>query len=293
MCPFGGRWLSGVGPPWVAARMVCHCLLIETTSGLVLVDTGFGTADVAAPERRLGKGFVKVVRPRFDPAETALQQVEALGFARRDVRHIVLTHLDLDHAGGLSDFPEAKVHVHAFEHAAATEPSFRERGRYRKPQWEHGPRWVTYRAHGDHWFGFESVRGLEGVPPEIVLIPLFGHSRGHSGVAVEVEGGWLLHAGDAYFHRDEVHAERASCPPGLELFQSLVQMDGRARRNNRDRLHRLAREQRREVQIFCAHDPIELERMAKGVRPAPRVAAQPAVSRGNGAPARSGSHGHG
>jgi hypothetical protein len=74
MCPFGGRWVSGVGPPWTAARMVCHCLLVETANGLVLVDTGFGTADLAAPDRRLGKPFVAVVRPRFDPAETALRR---------------------------------------------------------------------------------------------------------------------------------------------------------------------------------------------------------------------------
>jgi glyoxylase-like metal-dependent hydrolase (beta-lactamase superfamily II) len=275
--------------------MVCHCLLVETASGLVLVDTGFGTADMAAPERRLGRPFVAVVRPRFDPAETALQRIEALGFERRDVRHIVLTHLDLDHAGGLSDFPDAKVHLHAAEHAVATgKPSLRERGRYRTVQWEHGPRWVTYRADdGERWFGFECVRSPEGLPPEILIIPLFGHSRGHSGIAVQGEGGWLLHAGDAYFHRDEVHAEPAACPPALELFQSLVQVDGEARRANRDRLHRLAHEHGKEVQIFCAHDAIELERMARGVRPAPRPAARPAISRGNGAPARSGSHGHG
>jgi glyoxylase-like metal-dependent hydrolase (beta-lactamase superfamily II) len=36
-------------------------------------------------------------------------QVQRLGFDPRDVRHIVLTHLDFDHAGGLDDFPHATV----------------------------------------------------------------------------------------------------------------------------------------------------------------------------------------
>jgi glyoxylase-like metal-dependent hydrolase (beta-lactamase superfamily II) len=40
-----------------------------------------------------------------------LEQVKQLGFSPRDVRHIVLTHLDSDHAGGLENFPEAHVHV--------------------------------------------------------------------------------------------------------------------------------------------------------------------------------------
>ena len=94
--------------------MVCHCLLIETDEGLVLVDGGIGTGDIADPAR-LGPSWVREVSPRLDPAETALAQVRALGFRASDVRSLVMTHLDLDHAGSVPDFPHAKVHVHARE----------------------------------------------------------------------------------------------------------------------------------------------------------------------------------
>src|SRR5438477_8861370 len=51
MCPFGGRLWDGRTQVLGPAEIVCHCLLIETEVGLVLVDTGFGTRDVAQPRR--------------------------------------------------------------------------------------------------------------------------------------------------------------------------------------------------------------------------------------------------
>jgi hypothetical protein len=52
MCPIGGPLFDGFsrGP---RARLVCHCLLVETDQGLVLIDTGFGLRDVKAPYSRL------------------------------------------------------------------------------------------------------------------------------------------------------------------------------------------------------------------------------------------------
>lgn len=140
MCPYGGRRLLGSGGP-LTGRLVGHCLLIETDRGLVLVDTGFGTGDVADPGR-LGRAFLTAVRPRLTLAGTALHRIRALGHDPRDVRHIVLTHLDADHAGGLGDFPEARVHVLAEELAAARTLATRgERDRYRPVQWAHRPHW--------------------------------------------------------------------------------------------------------------------------------------------------------
>ena len=54
------------------------------------------------------------------------------------MRHIVATHLDPDHSGGLPDFPEAEVHVLAPELDAALHPSLDDRPRYRGAHWKHG-----------------------------------------------------------------------------------------------------------------------------------------------------------
>ncbi len=261
LCPHGARLINGEGGLFSPAHVVCHCLLIEAADGLVLVDTGFGAEDARNP-RQLGAMFRALMRPRPTLAETAIAQVESLGFTAGDVRHIVTTHLDLDHAGGLPDFPAAEVHVFAPELAAALRPSLRERTRYiGGAHWTHNPRWVEHRATagGDSWFGFDSVRILPGLDTEILLIPLLGHSRGHTAVAVNSGERWLLHCGDGYFNHGEL-ATPPSCPPVLRIFQTVMATDNGARRANQERLRELAASHGDEVAIFCAHDPHELAR---------------------------------
>ena len=253
MRPHGG--LGGrLAPP----SLVSHCLLVERADGLLLVDTGFGTADLADP-RRLGRPFVTAMRPALDRAETALARVEALGFSAGDVTDIAVTHLDLDHAGGLADFPAARVHVFADELAAARAPRLRERARYVAAQWAHGPLWVEHRVAGEVWEGFASVQVLGD---DVLLVPLRGHTRGHCGVAVRRPGGgWLLHAGDSYFYAGEV-ATPPSYLPGLVLFQKAMATDESARRHNQQRLRDLRAARGAEVTVFSAHDPEELAALA-------------------------------
>jgi glyoxylase-like metal-dependent hydrolase (beta-lactamase superfamily II) len=251
-----------IGGRVTPARIVAHCLLVESADGLTLVDTGLGTGDLADPRRRLG-AMRAVLRPALDPAETAASQVRSLGHSVSDVTDIVVTHLDLDHAGGLGDFPAARVHVFSDELAAArARTSPKERSRYVKAQWAHGPNWVTHEVAGDSWLGFESVRVLGD---DVLLVPLRGHTRGHCAVAVRRPGGgWFLHAGDGYFFHGEKETP-PSCPSGLRIFQTLVQMDRSARHANQERLRSLYAEHgpdasaQEVVTMFSAHDAAEFD----------------------------------
>lgn len=268
MCPLARRWVNGDGGLFERGLMPAHCLLVETpASGLVLVDAGFGTADLAAPSQRLGGLFTTLIRPSAE-ATPALAQVKALGFDPKDVRHVVVTHLDLDHAGGLSDFPWAKVHVHATEKAAALMPTFAERERYRAVHFAHGPDFAVYEATGEPWKGFGAVRDLPGLPPEILAIPLPGHSRGHACIAIDRGERWLLHCGDAYFHRSRLVG--GATPHGLLTFERLVAVDYRRVLDNHRRLGELARTDPG-VEVFSSHDPSELARL-RGGSPVPGAA---------------------
>lgn len=255
MQPPSERLINGRGDWLAQGRMVAHCLLAETDEGLVLIDSGIGTRDVADPKGRLGALFVNVVKPLLDPSETALRQVEALGFRASDVRHIVLTHMDVDHAGGLPDFPDAEVHLYRAEHEAAMRPNWRERERYRRCHWEHDPKWVLHDVDGERFMGLGAVRAI--VEPEVLLVPTTGHSRGHAAVAINSPRGWLLHCGDAYFNKDEMQ-NAPTCPPGLNFFQTVVAADNEERIQNQERLRELRRSHKSEVTVFCAHDGDEL-----------------------------------
>jgi glyoxylase-like metal-dependent hydrolase (beta-lactamase superfamily II) len=243
---------------------VCHCLLVETDTGdLVLVETGIGTADIADPIHRLGAAWVEMVQPALAEDETAVAHLRRLGHQPQDVRDIVLTHLDLDHAGGLTDFPDARVHVHEAEHRAATTASGRLLTRYRPPQWAHQPRWQPHPdTSGEHWFGFEAVRDIDGLANTIVLIPLAGHTRGHTGIAVDLGDRWLLHAGDAFYYHGELN-QPPRPHPVMQFLAEANETDRHQRISNLERLRHLHHDTAT-IDIFAAHDPWTLQHHLRG-----------------------------
>jgi len=266
MKPLGGAFYDGFSKG-LTAKLACHCLAIETNDGIVMVDTGVGMQDVAQPERISGF-FRKLNRIQLHPRNTALYQLEQLGFKPSDVRHVVMTHLDFDHAGGIADFPEATVHVMLAEiDAARTMEGFIANRRYRPDQWGHVKKWEFYPMDGEAWRGLSAVRNLRGLPPEIMYVPLAGHTPGHAGVAVQTPEGYVLDAGDAYFYRGEMEAEY-KCTPGLRFYQWMMETDRAMRLANQQRLRDYARKYT-DTTIFAAHDVIEFEALAKASMPVP------------------------
>lgn len=239
--------------PFIHLDSIVYCLLIETSSGLVLVDTGFGSQDYSAPSLKM-RFFLHYMGVPRNPNETALFQVKTLGYKAKDVRHIVQTHLHIDHAGGLGDFPWADVHLFKTEYLAANKPKGIMEFSYDQTHWAHDPKWVFYEKPVIDWFGFESIPALKTPEADFLLIPLPGHTRGHCGVAIGKPGKWLLHCGDAAspFHRDtDLHNRGESAHQMNFLSAGLTH---RVIGNHVSQLRSLLRDHSDEVQAISSHD---------------------------------------
>jgi glyoxylase-like metal-dependent hydrolase (beta-lactamase superfamily II) len=264
-CPLGGKLMDGTTKSvFERGHLTCHCLLVESHNGLILVDTGLGLRDVENPRTRLSRFFLALVSPEFRQDMTAVRQVERLGLKPTDVRHIVLTHLDFDHAGGLDDFPHATVHLlQAERDYALLQKTWLDRQRFRPQQWSTRDKWHVYKPdQGVDWYGFTSVQTVTDVSADVRLIPLPGHTHGHCGVAVRGQEKWVLLAGDAYFYHREMDTISPYCTPGLRFYQTLMEKDRRARLQNQRRLRELRLAHENQIELLCSHDVVEFERLS-------------------------------
>jgi glyoxylase-like metal-dependent hydrolase (beta-lactamase superfamily II) len=268
MQPYGGALWDGQTPGFGAAVLACHCLLLEYEAGddgqgggLVLVDTGVASLDPHADRARQSPFFLAVDRCNLDPMQSAAARIRALGRDPADVRQIVMTHLDFDHASGLPDFPGAAIHLSAAEARHAQDPHGPiAQMRYRPAMWSGARSWRTYGGFPDSWFGLPAAR-LDGVPGEILLVSLPGHTKGHCGVAIRTradgEGGtpWLLHVGDAIFNHRELHPGKPGVPTLARAYQWFMQESQVRRRRSLHALQDLVRHHGKDVRVVCTHDP--------------------------------------
>lgn len=133
--------------------------------------------------------------------EDVVARLASIGVAPGDVEHVVLTHLHIDHAGGVGLFPEATFHVQAREREFAFAPPVYQEGFYVREDFDLPVRWQEHHGESD-LFGDGSI----------ILVPTPGHSGGHQSVLVRLPGGAVILVGDAAYSPHTMAARRL---PGI------------------------------------------------------------------------------
>ena len=231
---------------------ICHCLILEDENGLALVDSGLGLLEMQKPLERFGEGLLNGWGFTIDERLSAVSQLKAIGIKPADVKHILLTHADVDHAGGLRDFPNAQIHLLAEEldNINAKNP------RYLYNQFEHQPQWVPYPiTASDNWFGLEARPVNLAFSSQIYFIPLKGHTLGHAGVAIQQGDKWLLHAGDTYYRYDEVINKDSR----VNVTATHSADDNEARLASLEIIRNLKDKHAAEIEFFSTHDLLEFK----------------------------------
>ncbi len=91
----------------VRYTMPCPSYLIEHPKGLVLFDTGVNPKVADDPLGYWG-GVATYLQVRFSPDDAVDRQLNLLGYKPDDVKYVVVSHLHLDHSGGMALFPKAQ-----------------------------------------------------------------------------------------------------------------------------------------------------------------------------------------
>ena len=194
-----------------SVRMPVTVAIIERPDGLVLVDAGWSRLTCAWPERDPGRAKSFFLGLDVKPEDAIASQLLSLGYAPGDVKHIVATHLHIDHIGGAVDFPSATVHCSSREAEACARGALSGYDVRTLHLRNLEPRPVD----GPPMLGFEASRDLfdDG---SVLLLDAKGHTSGSMAVAVKLAEGWCLHAGDSTMFVDDFHDD-SSKPPSLYM----------------------------------------------------------------------------
>jgi glyoxylase-like metal-dependent hydrolase (beta-lactamase superfamily II) len=174
-------------------------LIEHPGAGAILVDTGLHQScatDVAGNMGRSGKVLYEI---RMDHDQALRFQLPRRGVEPTDVGVVIMTHLHIDHASAVSEFPQATFLVDRREWETAA------KGRalqgYHARQFDHAFDWRTleYTAEPVESFaGFAQTLDLFG-DGSVRLVSTPGHTAGHQSVVLRTSGGEVLLTADAAY----------------------------------------------------------------------------------------------
>jgi N-acyl homoserine lactone hydrolase len=196
--------VSVYGAPEEQFRCPVPGVLLQTDGGWVLLDTGFNTALIRDPHLRRRYFPSMEYQPLLPgPGEPIEESLFEIGVDVDDIHLVALSHLHVDHAGGLKLFA-GKVPVHAqrreLEYGLSNHPVPQSHAIFR----------VDF---DDPTIDWRLADGEAEIAPGITAIPTYGHTPGHQSFMVELDesvgGDGFVFAFDAADLTENIEHERA------------------------------------------------------------------------------------
>jgi N-acyl homoserine lactone hydrolase len=172
--------------------------IIEHRNGHIAIDTGMNVEGWTYP---FWTRPVAVLPNIEDEKEEIGPRMKAAGVDPDDVRTVILTHLDLDHIGGVGWFPNAEILVHREEYNFSSTSKFIVKTRYQPEQWlsEFSP--ILFDLDPKSYGPFPESKMLRGYE-DLRIVPLPGHSIGQVGVILRTNGIALFFTADHVSRQD-------------------------------------------------------------------------------------------
>ncbi len=166
--------------------------LIQHPKANILYDTG-NAIEVARDKHKHWGDVVKAYDPIMTEDQYVVNQLKKIGINPEDINYVILSHLHLDHAGGVGDFPNAKYVVQRRELEWAYVPDFYQKLAYIRPDFDKPVNWYLLDGYNDDKFDL-----LGDGKIQIWFTP--GHTPGHQALWVELENsGPFLLTGDSCY----------------------------------------------------------------------------------------------
>jgi len=164
--------------------------LIKHPKRNILFDLGNSLFVAENPEKHWGD-VVNAYYPVMKKEQYVVNQLKKIGINPEDINYVILSHLHLDHAGGVGDFPNAVYVVQQKEYDWAYSPENNQKDAYIKADFDKPVKWK--KLNGEETYDFFGDGTLE-----IWFTP--GHTPGHQSLMVNLEnsGKFFLTADSCY-----------------------------------------------------------------------------------------------